>query len=135
MTEESFETEKEDNCIQNEQFVHYSNILPANDKKTEAVNTIIGKFHDLLIENSHVEECRLFRSNIYKVLEAMAMNWSAIKYQQSESLAAAVLLIVSMMTQIKLKFLIDSIKKCQLSSFTKVSCIKKTKSFVLLSKI
>jgi len=134
-TEEPVQTPKQDNCIQNEQFVHYSNILPANDKKTEAINTLIGKFHNLLIESSNVEECQLFRSNVYKVLETMAMNWSEIKYQQAESLAAAVLLIVCMMTQIKQKFLVDSIKKFELNAFTKVSCIKKTKSYVLLNKV
>ena len=135
ITEEPIETPKNDTCIQNEQFVHYSNILPAHDKKTEAINTLIGKFHTLLIENSHVEECRIFRSNIYKVLEVMALNWSEIKYQQAESLAAAVLLIVCMMSNIKQKFLIDSIKKSQLSVFTKASTIKKTKAYILLSKI
>merc|ERR1712110_443477 len=134
MTEEPVQTQEQNNCIQNEQFIHYSNILPAHDKKTEAINALIGKFHNLLIENSNVEDCRVFRSNVYKVLEVMALNWSEIKYQQAESLAAAVLLIVCMMSNIKQKFLVDSIKKYQLSALTRVSTIKKTKAYILLCK-
>ena len=76
MKEEPIETPKKDVCMQNEQFVHYSNILPSHDKRQEAINTLIGKFYNCYSENSSSEECQIFRSNLYKLLVVMALNWN-----------------------------------------------------------
>ena len=40
--EESIETSQENTCMQNQQFVHYSNILPAGEKKNRSYQYIDG---------------------------------------------------------------------------------------------
>ena len=135
MKEESIETPKKEQCMQNEQFVHYSNILPAHDKRQEAINTLIAIFHTRLIENSYMEECQVFRSNLYKVLEAMALHWSDLKCQNGEALACATLLIVCMISNIKQILVLDSIKESNLNQIAKLSCIKKTRAYIIISKI
>ena len=119
--EESIESSEKGTFIQNEQFVHYSNILPASDKKSEAINLLIGNFYNCYSQNSSCEECQIFRSNLYKFLELVALNWKEVKNQISESLAAAVLLIVCMMSNIRQKHVIDSIKESQFNIIPKVS--------------
>lgn len=128
--------EQKDICIENEQFIHYSNILPAHDKKTEAINTLIGHFHSALLENDcAIGELQLFRSNIYKVLNYMALHWSEVKFQQADSMAVTVLLLVCMMSSISQKFMLKTIKSSNMSSFSRISSIKKTKAFILMQKI
>ena len=47
--EESIESPQKVTHIKNEEFIHYSNILPASDKKTVAINTLIGIFYNFLL--------------------------------------------------------------------------------------
>ena len=47
--EETIESPQKVTHIKNEEFVHYTNILPASDKKTEAINTLIGIFYNFLL--------------------------------------------------------------------------------------
>ena len=133
--EELIETSEKDKCMQNERFVHYSNILPTSDKKTEAIYLLIGKFYNCYSVYSSGEECQFFRSNLYKLLEVMALNWNEVKSQIAESLAAAVLLIVCMMSNIRQKHAIESIKESHFCQVPKVSHIKKNSAFILLTKI
>ena len=47
--EETIESPLRLTCKNNEESIHYSNILPASDKKTEAINTLLGIFYSYLL--------------------------------------------------------------------------------------
>ena len=58
-----------------------------------------------------------------------------MKYQQAESLSVSLMLIVCTNSGIKQKVLLDTLKSEKLNGFTKISTIKKTKSYIGLLKL
>lgn len=117
------------------QSFQYNLVLTNKDKKTDAINEIVSLFNEKVFETCSIDEYQKFQMNTMNVLKALQGNWQEMKYQQAESLAAAVLLVVCLKSNIKMKLLIDTLKKCDCNSFSKLSSIKKTKSFINLSKI
>merc|ERR1712029_1032724 len=103
--------------------------------KTDAINQIVALFNQKVFDSCRVDEYQKFQMNTMNVLKTLDENWVEMKYQQAESLAAAVLMVVCLKSNIKMKLLVDTLKKCECNSFSKLSSIKRTKSYINLLKI
>jgi hypothetical protein len=114
--------------------IHYSLILPQNDKRSAAISLWAGVLAKRLLETPGFSfaEYSTFQSKLRSTIELLALNWDAVKWQQAESLAVSVLLSVVSDSNIKHKTLLDMLKEQENKHFTKISSIRKTKAYICL---
>jgi hypothetical protein len=114
--------------------IHYSLILPQDDKRSAAISLWAGVLAKRLLETPGFTfaEYSTFQSKLRGTIELLALNWDAVKWQQAESLAVSVLLSVVTDSNIKHKTLLDTLKEQENKYFTKISSIRKTKAYICL---
>lgn len=140
------DTQSVDEVVQSTKFeennpVHYSLILPRDDKRSKVINLLVGVFAKRLLETQGfaLGDYNLFQASLKHTIELLAHNWDSVKYQQADSLAVSVLLSVVIDSNIKQKLVLDTLKSLpsddSLRSYTKLSSIKKSKPYSMLRNI
>lgn len=121
--------------IATESRIHYSQILPQKNSKTDAINENISMFIDYWKLQKDYSEANysVFEASLYKITKILARNWEAIKFQHADALANSFVFLVCQDSGVKLKILMDAfISVCKKK---KISIIRKSLAFALVKRL